>query len=162
MFGNFGNCSIPNFPKITKKWCSTRTSKTWKTCFDSKTDSKVWNAGPYFEPNPTLTPKVSRVIWMIIWLDDLTWTINLIFSSAFSHRWKAVSMHSLFNQLRTSFCSQETPKISSFKGNFFQYKTFLKFWKYCLVNLLLIEINAKKRTSILIRITFLRGKIFIF
>ncbi len=29
-FGNFGNCPIPNFLKITKKWHSTRTSKIAK------------------------------------------------------------------------------------------------------------------------------------
>jgi len=44
---NFGNCSIPNFPKITKEWLR----KSRKTCSNSKTDSKVrlkvQNAGPY-------------------------------------------------------------------------------------------------------------------
>jgi len=32
-FGNFGNLEIPNFPKITKKWRSTRTSEITKYSF---------------------------------------------------------------------------------------------------------------------------------
>ena len=41
MFGIYGNCSIPNFPKITKNDVKLELQKLRKTRSDSKTNSKV-------------------------------------------------------------------------------------------------------------------------
>ncbi len=57
IFGNFGNCSIPNFPKSTTNDVKLELQKLRKTHSDLKTDSKVrlkvWNAGPYLIENWT-------------------------------------------------------------------------------------------------------------
>jgi len=49
-FRNFGNCYIPNFPKITKNDAKLELRKWQKTRSDSKVWLKVWlkvrNAGP--------------------------------------------------------------------------------------------------------------------